>query len=169
MTARIVGLDRLEEQLARFNRRELPRKMQEFTTVVALSGFRQGVLSTPVDTGRLRGGWAVGIAGPGNESQTRKDPSGGNTISEGTGVILGARPYSSIWMTNAVRYAPIVDQGGFVPKNPGASSDPRPGREGRVLVSGGYSVQAPQGMTDGMVRVMRASVNRAIAAARRVR
>jgi hypothetical protein len=55
-------------------------------------------------------------------------------------------PFQVSYVSNPVPYVQILDAGLFEPPDPGPSNDPRPTRAGRILVQGGYSTQAPQGM-----------------------
>lgn len=88
----------------------------------ALAADQVAVLATPVDTGRARGGWTVGIGGIGTSQQDRLDPSGDQAIAEGLDKIskwkVGSGPIN---ISNDVVYVPRLDNG--------------------------YSAQAPNGMT----------------------
>lgn len=110
------------------------------------------VKRTPVDTGRARGAWQIGINSP-NDSNTSLDPGivgspGGKSVTRGASALTKLKPFEVVFLTNNVSYILILEQGGFVPQDPGPSKDKRPGRFGRILVKGGYSVQAPNGMVD---------------------
>lgn len=121
---------------------------------IALDLLRGCVMKTPVDTGRARGNWQITISGAPPTAELgqsasaggSKDKGGGHTVSKGGKKINAAKPYGIIWLTNNVPYIGVLEFGGFVPGDPGPSKDPRKGRKGRVLVKGGYSVQAPRGM-----------------------
>ena len=113
---------------------------EQFIRILTLDLFGRVVLRTPVDKGPLRNNWqltlgspATGIVGAGG---------GGDATSSVSAYTLG----QDIWLTNNLPYAPVWEFGLFEPPDPGPSSDPRPGRKGEVLVAGGYSLQAPQGM-----------------------
>lgn len=115
---------------------------------IALDGFSEIVKRTPVDTGRARGNWQIGINVRPTGEIARKDKTGTTAVNDAA-IKLIARPlprYPVIYITNNVGYIAVLEQGGFKPPNPGPSKDPRKGRKGRTLVRDGYSVQAPQGM-----------------------
>ena len=98
--------------------------------MAAIAADQAVVLGTPVDTGRLRANWIVTIGVPasgetpfakGKEGSTR-GPNTNDALSQGRDVIstwkLGK---GGIYITNNVKYAPIIDAG--------------------------WSAQAPRGMT----------------------
>lgn len=68
------------------------------------------VLSTPVDTGRARGGWNVGINNV-NLEETSEDRSGQKTISENESKILQSRAEDSIFVSNNVDYIEFLEKG----------------------------------------------------------
>lgn len=122
---------------------------------IALDVLAGVVLATPVDTGRARGNWQVtinkapsGSLLSGKSSGRSSDKKGQRTIQKGAGRIERLRTYGRIYISNNVPYIRILNDGGFVPKNPGPTRDRRKGRRGRVLVRDGYSVQAPNGMVE---------------------
>lgn len=123
-----------------------PREARLLQQKLALQALTKLVLRTPVDTGRARGNWYVSIGSPTNLVTDNQDKSGTSTINAGLAAIGGVGNYGIIWISNNVEYITVLDQGLFEPPNPGPSSDPREDRFGRVLVSGGFSVQAPEGM-----------------------
>jgi len=96
----------------------------------AIAADQAVVLATPVDTGRLRANWLVTVGVPasgetsfakGRDGST-KGPATNDALSQGRDMIktwkLGS---GGIFITNNVRYGPIIDAG--------------------------YSAQAPRGMT----------------------
>jgi hypothetical protein len=64
----------------------------------------------------------------------------GDPIAAGQGTIKSSPPFCVIWISNNVPYIGVLEYGLFEPPNPGVN------RDGDVKVSGGYSVQAPEGM-----------------------
>ncbi|UOF80023.1 neck protein [Caudoviricetes sp.] len=128
-------LDAYQEQL---ETKIAPR----FAKDVLELAIRTLVKLTPRDSGHLRGNWWIGNPG-------------GSQIFEDNAVLTRARRAVSSYklgdqvaIVNDLAYASVVDQGEFDPSDPGPSRDPRPGRRGKILVSGGYSTQAPRGMTE---------------------
>lgn len=100
------------------------------------------VQGTPVDTGELRSGWHISVGEP-----TGQNIRGAELLS----MLAAATSRFEDWrlpmfLQNNMPHAPVIEYGQFVPPNPGPSKDPRPGRKGRILVTGGFSVQAPSGV-----------------------
>lgn len=127
--------------------------VEQVTQWLAFETLKRSVKRTPVDTGRARGGWHVTIGMPSSSSPSGKDPAGGNTVNAGHAKILTSKPFQVIWISNNVEYIRILEEGGFVPSDPGpsktggsASKAGRKARKGKTLVKGGFSVQAPEGM-----------------------
>lgn len=114
---------------------------------------------TPVDTGRARGNWQLSIGKPaeGETGELLKKTNKTNVNQQGK--LASLPPYQIVWITNNVPYIEVLEFGGFVPKNPGPSKDPRPKRKGKTWVKDGYSVQAPQGMVRVTVAKIEASLN----------
>lgn len=105
---------------------------------------------TPIDSGFARSRWRI-VRGRGGLTGF-----GGGNFGGGTAVGLSApssffgigaiEPGDDLTIINDAPHIRVLDEGGFVPPNPGPSRDPRPGRRGRILVSGGFSTQAPDGI-----------------------
>lgn len=122
---------------------------------IVFDALRLLVVGTPVDLGNARANWQVTIGGPASGVLTGEDREGGRTIAKGFGKVSNLVPFQVVYITNNVEYIEVLDQGLFVPTDPGPSSDSRPGREGRVLVSSGYSTQAPAGIIDPALATLR--------------
>ena len=108
---------------------------------VALDLFSKVVLKTPVDTGRARGHWGVGI-----NSVTYGaglDKGGGGTIAKATGVLTGAKAGDRIYIANNLPYI--------------------------VRLEYGHSKQAPSGMVRTTIDEFQSAVNRAAAEAQKER
>ena len=142
----------------------VPSHVQQVTHWLAFETLKRVVKRTPVDTGRARGGWHVTINQPSQGGSGTKDESGGGTIEAGWANIQLAQPFQVVWISNNVDYIRILEEGGFVPLNPGpsktggsASKAGRKARKGKVLVENGFSVQAPEGMVAITLREMTAS------------
>lgn len=121
-----------------------------------IAGSDAIIQGTPTDTGRLRYGW--------NPSEGEEDltvpppgesfPDADSVVAKAQGVSDGAKPFPRLLLTNNVEYAAVLEVGGFVPPDPGPSKDPRPERFGYVLVEGGFSTKAPEGMlTKGVAAI----------------
>lgn len=123
---------------------DVPRFAREATVKVGLDVLSGIVKLAPVDSGRLRNSINVGIGSP-DESVPTEGASEAEVIARGLRVLESAQAFSTIHFSSNLPYAAVWEFGTFEPANPGPSKDPRPGRLGRTLVSGGFSVQAPQG------------------------
>jgi len=136
--------------------RELPRRIFDpWFREIAFKILELATAATPVDTGRARNGWHVTIG-----SRSGADQQGGKSIEgvlqKGKRAIDKATLGDVIWIQNNVPYIRVLEFGLFVPPDPGPSKDRRKGRFGRILVRGGYSVQAPTGMLGDAVQAVRA-------------
>jgi hypothetical protein len=135
----------------------------QHTQRLAMLALRSLVKSTPVDTGRARGAWLVSLTSPAGQGSKAKSKEGEGTIKKGSSTVLAAKPYQIIWISNNTSYIRILDEGGFVPANPGPSKTGgsqskrgRKHRKGEVLVKDGYSMQAPRGMMAVTLEKLRA-------------
>lgn len=130
---------------------------------------------TPVDEGRARGGWMVGVgdAPPPNSTVTPDKGEPGNpagpTLSKAMAAVANLKPYSVCYVVNNVPYLIVLDQGLFDPKDPDDSEEGRKkraasrskrdraradralGNPGATFVKGGYSIQAPLGIVDATI------------------
>jgi len=131
-----------------FSKKFVPEQVVLLQRVIAAEMLRRVVLRTPVDTGRARGSWQLSIGAPPSGDRKKIDKAGGGTIAAGLTKLASLPVFSVVFLATNLNYMKVLDQGGFVPLSPGPSSDKRKGRKGRVLVSGGYSVQAPRGILD---------------------
>lgn len=150
---REASLRSLDRELAAIGRSFPARQVTQIVRRTALDALRRIVRRTPVDTGRARGNWQVSLGEPAQGQLATLDTKGGATIAAGQqklaqiglGVATGELP-PIVWISNNVPYILVLEEGGFIPPDPGPSKDPRARREGQVLVKGGFSVQAPRGM-----------------------
>lgn len=69
------------------------------------------VLSTPVDTGRARSNWLVGINRPSRRTVQAGDKSGQSAIGSATGAIGEAKPGDDIWISNNLPYIDKLNRG----------------------------------------------------------
>jgi len=96
---------------------------------IALELESRVVLKSPVDTGRLRGNWNVGINSV-NTTEYSEDRSGNQANTRAIGALSKFKLGDSIWITNNLPYVAKLEYGLY---NNGAKT------------VGGYSKQAPQG------------------------
>lgn len=154
----------------------VPESHLAFTKKIAEVGFRRIVQRTPQDRSEAIAGWRVQlhsgagglgirIAGllRGRSTQGSLDPDGEATIAAGVAKIQQAKFGQTIVFANPVPHTEILEYGGFVPPDPGPSK--RGGhdgsRKGQILVSGGFSTQAPEGMVRKTLDELRAEFRRA--------
>ncbi len=100
-----------------FDLKAIADKMQvdvlDLAKMASLYALRNVVLGTRVDTGRARGNWQLsqGAAPIGFYDEDLKDPSGGETISRGTGVVQELRLNGgTIWLVNGVPYVVYLEE-----------------------------------------------------------
>lgn len=139
-----------------------PSAVEQVTKYFALEVLRRVMKRTPVDTGRARGGWQATLTSPATGQSGTNDQN--NAFAAANATIQSAKPFQVIWISNNVDYIRILEEGGFVPPNPGpsktggsSSAAGRKARKGKTLVRDGYSVQAPEGMVAVTLRELLAS------------
>lgn len=121
---------------------------------IAIDIFSGVIERTGVDEGEARGGWQMNPVDEPPTTSTGKKEKGevgvpdGETLNTGVGNVANIKPWGMIWITNPTVQAMVMDQGLFVPTDPGPSSDPRDDRFGEILVEGGFSVQSPAGIVE---------------------
>ena len=83
------------------------------TRITALKVLRGVVLSTPVDTGRAKGNWRVGVNVDPTEEINREDKAGAITISVGAGQIESAKGIglAEIFVSNNLPYIERLNDG----------------------------------------------------------
>lgn len=118
-----------------------------FHKKVVLDAWSRIVEKTPVDHGHARLNWQVTIGIPasaviGEPGIAAAPPN----LAAALSALAALGPFQVVYISNPVPYIHVLEEGLFDPPNPGPSSDPRPGRLGRILVRSGFSTQAPQGM-----------------------
>lgn len=69
------------------------------------------VLATPVDTGRARANWQVGLDESIDEPTDDTDPSGGETVSRNNQVIEQSAPGQDIHLSNNLPYIEALNNG----------------------------------------------------------
>jgi len=96
------------------------------------------VLATPVDTGRARGNWQVGLGTPISSVKNAADKSGSGAISQGISRAASAKSKQNIYISNNVPYINRLNDGysaqapaGFVEQ--AVAVGERAARNGKVL------------------------------------
>ena len=86
----------------------------DFTQIFRSMGFdglRGCVMKTPVDTGRLRGGWLVSFGTPSEQVTQTEDKAGGLTITKGQSAIGNAELGQVLIIENNVEYGVFINNG----------------------------------------------------------
>lgn len=125
--------------------RSVGRQVKALKTTLGTTLFSGVVAGTPRDTQETSKSWLVSIDAPRTDQAT-------STLAEVLGIIKSAPLYSTIWIVNNKDHILVLEEGLFDPADPGPSKDRRLERFGKILVSGGYSTQAPSGIVAPVVK-----------------
>jgi len=115
VNARFVNVDDFTRKLSAFANKAAPEKFDTIMTKVVSDLLTSVVFLTPVDTGRLRGGWQVGEQID-MASEMPPDPGGRATIDRAMGSITAIRGQGSLigkklYLYNNVFYAEYIEFG----------------------------------------------------------
>jgi hypothetical protein len=152
------NLDEFNRELADAARDLTEREIVLLHQRTHLDALGRVVKRTPVDTGRTRGNWQSTLGAPASGEVAAR--TGEAVNAEGLQVIGDVEPFGVSAITNNLDHILVLEEGGFVPTDPGPSKDRRPSRKGRVLVEGGFSVQAPRGMVAITVEELKDSLSK---------
>lgn len=155
----ICNVGELNAEIDKWAKEKPVEELTKLQRMIALEGVSRVVMRTPVDHGDARGGWQVTIDKPAEGGSGAFDPTGVLTVARGKLKIDKSTPYCIIYISSNVDHIEVLEYGLFQPSDPGPSHDPRPDRKGRVLVSGGYSRQAPRGMLSVTIEELKAIFN----------
>ena len=81
------------------------------TRAVVLQMVSRVVLRTPVDTGRARANWQTTIGAPARATLEATDRAGGAAIARGAEVAARFPLGATVWISNALPYAPRLEYG----------------------------------------------------------
>lgn len=109
---------------------------------IGLAMILKAIEITPVDEGEARRGWHFASPRPDGQNVQTDDP-----LPQLVDLTNASSAEDPLYVENNVDHIRVLDDGTFDPPNPGPSKDPRKGRTGRTLVQGGFSLQAPNGIT----------------------
>lgn len=123
-------------------------KLEEAVRQVVVLAAQGLILKSPVDTGRFRGNWNLGIGTADLSTSEEVDKSGSSTLGKIVTKLSSAESAHVFYITNNLPYAAKLEFGGY----------PNPPVGGKGKTSGGYSTQAP----NGMVRVTLAELPTAV-------
>lgn len=96
-------------QLAKFADKA-GRNAETVIRKVAIDLLARFILRSPVDTGRFRANWQVGLSAVGNRLDAT-DKAGTVTIRTGEIIINGTPMGTSIWISNSLPYARRLEYG----------------------------------------------------------
>ena len=98
-----------EADLEQFARR-VGKSLDETCRSVAIKWFSSTVMSTPVDTGRLRGNWMITRERQASGTSARTDPTGSSVVADITRSVGGVGTVN--YLTNNLDYAEKIEFGG---------------------------------------------------------
>lgn len=142
----IEGIDRAEGAVKLQVQSQFGVIMRAEKQRIGLAAMTMAVDGTPVDIGDARKAWHFAAPRPDQQNTPTDDP-----FAALVRLTSESAPEDPLYIENNAEHIRVLDDGTFDPPDPGPSKDPRPGRKGQVLVKGGYSVQAPQGITGVVV------------------
>lgn len=121
--------------------------------------FRSVVMASPVDTGRFRANWNVGYGAIDTSTTTAVNASRAMAEVERA---LKLPVGDVVYLSNSLPYALMLENGGY--PNPPKLGSKKRGESGYTIhVTGGYSMQAPQGMVRVTVRAFDDFIRKALA------
>ena len=85
--------------------------VERFTRRVALQIEASCVGLSPVDTGRFRANWFIGIGSPYRQTSLMVDKDGSTTILKAAGALEAWQPGQEIWVSNSLPYAQRLEYG----------------------------------------------------------
>lgn len=109
---------KMKKSLTSFNR--IVHKTQKLFTEdqlvklhrkISLEALARIILKTPVDTGRARGNWQVGINKYPSNQLDVTDKSGDKALAKGIAKTLKIPPFANVWISNNVDYIIYLEEG----------------------------------------------------------
>lgn len=88
-----------------------PEQEVLFVRKIAMDLLADITARSPVDTGRFRSSWVVGINKPDLSQPTEIDKTGGKTLAAGSSRISQAKHRDAIYISNNVKYAIALEHG----------------------------------------------------------
>jgi len=158
----INGLKQFQADLENFVLNVVPTKLTTLQRAICFEALGKIIERTPRDIGQTVGNWQVTVNYKPNadverhfQTKGNADKSGSATLARGMRAIATIPPFCTVFITNNSEHIRVLEEGLFDPPDPGPSKDPRPDRKGKILVAGGYSVQAPHGMVAVTIQDLR--------------
>jgi hypothetical protein len=113
---------------------------------ISFEAFSRIILRTPVDTGRARANWGIGLLAPNTTLLVEsEDKSGTATLQKTAAGVESWACTGSIFLTNNLPYIGVLEYGGY-PNPPKVGTRIKGKKFGSIKSVNGYSLQAPQGM-----------------------
>lgn len=137
---RPVGARQFALECKQWAEKMVPEAHVAFVKKIVLEVFTRAMMKSPVDSGRFRGNWMVGI-GASDESIVDVEESDAHGAVSPSAMSRAQQKLASlafgipVHVSNNLPYAGILENGGY-PLNPKTG----------VKTINGYSTQAPQGM-----------------------
>ena len=149
-------------------RKKYEKRMVLIHKKVSADLFRKVIVMTPVDTGRAKGNWMLGInAIPQEVSEdVDKSETGEKTVAKVITGLESLRTGDTAVLANSLPYIVKLEYGGF-PNPPLKGSYDKKTKSYIIKSAGGYSKQAPTGMVRTAIEEYRPILNKAIALAKR--
>ena len=95
-----------------FSKNLFSTQLVAFHKKITLEVFRRIVLKTPVDTGRARGNWLIGIGSvPQGVLDRLASGDGSGVVFEELAKLASLQPFSIVWITNNLDYIEFLEQG----------------------------------------------------------
>lgn len=121
---------------------------------VSLKLFSAIIKASPVDTGRFRMNWQASGSSPATGEVPGTDKTGSNAINAMSTFITATNYWEEMTLSNNLPYAEVIEYGGYStgfhgpakPMKITGSKFVGPLRHRAARSSGGYSLQAPQGV-----------------------
>jgi len=148
MASNVSNFRTFSRQLDKALKAAGPDQLVVLKKKITFEVLSRALARSPRDRGNFIANWRAQIGVP---ATAPLDGTGTPNLAGILGSLTGLVPFQVVYVNNTAQHGHVIDSGGFDPANPGPSKDPRPGRFGRILVRGGYSTQAPQGITTGVV------------------
>jgi hypothetical protein len=115
-------------------RKNIEQDSEKMFVTLCLSIQSRTIEETPVDAGRLRNNWFLGVNQPNLDSTDTSNKSGGDAINQGLSVRYSIKLGDRVYLTNNMPYAR------------------------RIEYDGGSKVKAPQGMLRVTVKEHKAKI-----------
>lgn len=77
---------------------------------ISFEALRRVIMKTPVDTGRARGNWHIGINAPGRGPDD-VDKGGGGAVSRGARALAFLPPFPTVFISNNLPYIEALEDG----------------------------------------------------------